>query len=366
MVVRARGHREIRATHGKTLELTGEAEISGRATCVVGVAAELEPGDVGLLRGAVSITLAAGGRSASGTAVINPDHGVRDRLVIRRSEWADADTLAVASTLTADDIDADLAALLADPDTEVTLTLAETEPVPPLVLLTGAGRLGGRLGVLAAAARATVDLGRPGRGAIPLDALVDGATVVARLPEPWQPVTAGARAWFSAAEARGARFAGDDVAWPAPILAAAGLPPVPVIWLGKAGRREVRDPAVADLLGAAPVPVALAVPVADAAATLALVAGAKPDHRIAVGDNTADVGVAVGWLAASEAAAAIASRTAATVPVVVPPRPGETRRVDVAAAVRALAAAGVAPRTLSEALAPLGISRRQIYDATAL
>lgn len=367
VVVRARGHREIRATHGKTLELTRETGISARATCVVGVAAELEPGEVGLLRGRVTVTVEAAGRSATGSAVVNPGHDVRDRLVIRRSRWSDVDTLAVGSTLTADDLDPGLAAALTDPDTVVTLTVTEAGPVPPLVLLVAADGAapGGRLGRFAAAARSTVDLCRLGRGRLPLGDLEPGATVVARLPARSSAGSPELAAWFAAAAERGARFAATDLVWPLPALAAAGLPPAPAVWSGHVGKRELRDPAVADLLAAPPVPVACEVPVGEAAAVLARVAGADPAHRVAVGDDALDVGIAVEWLAAGDAAASIAGRTAETVPVVVPSRPGGARRLEVDAVLRALAAAGVAPRTLSEALAPLGISRRQIYDTTS-
>jgi hypothetical protein len=46
---------------------------------------------------------------------------------------------------------------------------------------------------------------------------------------------------------------------------------------------------------------------------------------------------------------------------VVGPAAAETELVDLTAVARALTAAGIAPRTLTEALAPFGLTRKRLY-----
>ncbi|NEC03933.1 DUF371 domain-containing protein, partial [Streptomyces sp. SID7909] len=160
MKIHARGHGHVRATHAKTLEFTGEREITPRATCVVGVAAAFDQEGLALLRGPVAVRLAAGPHVATGTAVVNPHHEVTDRLVLRRSDHASPDTFAFRSTLVASDLDPDFVAALGDPATEVTLTLTESGPRRPLVLVhrRGLPEPEGRPGLLWRAADASVDL----------------------------------------------------------------------------------------------------------------------------------------------------------------------------------------------------------------
>ena len=63
-----RGHPDVTASHDKTLELTRDAEISRRATCVVGVASDHDDRALLALRGRVEVTLACDGARDSFTA----------------------------------------------------------------------------------------------------------------------------------------------------------------------------------------------------------------------------------------------------------------------------------------------------------
>jgi hypothetical protein len=347
-VVHASGHPDIRATHPKTLEITGEETITTRATCVVGVSARWDPVALGLLRGLVRVTVAAGGRSAEGTAVINPSHLVDGRFVVRRSDdRSDPDTLAVRSTLVSDQLDPALVAALADPATEVTVTLEEIGDRPPLVLLAAAAPPG-RPGLLWQHADARVDLSAP----VALHVAFEAAPVVAAtLTGGPEALPAAALGWLAAAARGGARFLVPDAAGPLlePLLAA-GLPPIPALWLGRVDRRAARRHGIADLLRSAPVPVVLSVPTGEA-----VLAGDTP---VAVDDGIPDVGIGMTWTTAGKARYPDDWTT-----VVLPARDGDGPRADLDAVVRALAAAGVPPRTVSEALAPLGLSRRRAYDA---
>jgi len=56
-----RGHPNIAATHGKTLELTRDVEISRRATCVLGVASDHDDRALLALRGRVEVVLECDG-----------------------------------------------------------------------------------------------------------------------------------------------------------------------------------------------------------------------------------------------------------------------------------------------------------------
>ena len=132
-VLVGRGHPAIRATHAKTFELTAEPAITARATCVLAVGTVLDP-NLASLRGRVRLTLATPGLPAlTGEATLNPRRALTDRAVIRRSRALDADTLAVDSTLTADDLPDSFASALTDPGREVTLTVEELGPARPLL-----------------------------------------------------------------------------------------------------------------------------------------------------------------------------------------------------------------------------------------
>jgi hypothetical protein len=345
--VRAHGHPMLRSAHAKTFELTAETAVGPRATCVVGVGATI-PDELSWLRGEVRLTLRAGGQTASGTATVNPGHEVSKRLVIRRSESADADTFAVRSTLTAADLPRAMVDALASPDAEVELTVAEAEPAPPLVILGEAS--GGRLAALAGAA----DPVNP-----------------ARPPEIWigrifrAPANSGAwtgshaRVWLSEAYAHNARFIVDrDPCSPLAALLSAGLASAPYVWLGRLDRAALKDRATraAWLESAAPA-VAVLAP-ADAADVVGAVANADPQRQVAMPDGRLDLGSGMVWRAATSAVDT--PWPAHDAPIVVAPI-AEAGTVNVAALTQALRTAGVPARTVAEALGPLGWDRRAIY-----
>jgi hypothetical protein len=118
-LVTAGGHPAIRASHAKTLELTAEPAITGRASCVVGVAARLPAQPVA---GPIRLTLSVAGQSVSWRATGNsgwwPGSG---SAVIRRSGRRLPDTFATDAELAAADLPRPLAEALAAPDATVTL-----------------------------------------------------------------------------------------------------------------------------------------------------------------------------------------------------------------------------------------------------
>ncbi len=114
-VVRARGHRNIRALHPTTLEVTKEPSVTPRGDCIIGVSADKAPCDMsGAFRSAVA-------RDGSLLLVFLETRCCRDllvahgssrlmlrsceRLIIRRSNFIEPATLAIYSSKAARDID---------------------------------------------------------------------------------------------------------------------------------------------------------------------------------------------------------------------------------------------------------------------
>lgn len=341
-VIRSHGHPHIRATHAKTIEITGDADITERATCVVGVAAEPVAPEVALLRGPVTVTLSVAGHSVAGTAVINPDHRVRGRAVLRRGAHRDADTLAVHSTLVSADLPRELVDVLARGDAEVTLRLTEAGPLRPLVILAPVVPSGGeRVAVLWRHADLVVDARR--RGPVPEPG--PGSVVAVRYGDEL-PVEL-------CRSLVGARFTAVDPAVEHVVaLLAAGLAPTPALHLGRADRRHAPR-----LLAAAVTPVVLTVAAADSGVVLAALA---PERPVAFDDGGLDLGTAMCWTTVGAHRAEPPDRDCV---LVLPPLDAAGPLIGLADLVRALAAHGVSPRLLSEALAPLGVGRRAIYDA---
>ncbi len=174
----AHGHPAVRATHGKTLELTAEPAIGERATCVVGVAAGLPDGPVA---GPIRLTLSAEGETVSCRAVGNsawwPATG---SAVIRRSGQRLPDTFATDAELAAADLPRSLARALTSPAAILTV-LVERAPGPAggtLVRCRAAGIDLGRLRAEAAAAElvlVTDPAARPWLAAAGIDAASPGS-----------------------------------------------------------------------------------------------------------------------------------------------------------------------------------------------
>ena len=165
VTVTARGHAGITGRHGKTLELTAEPEITQRASCVVGVAAEL-PARLRALRGVVRLEVAAGGVAAAMTGEVNPGYAATDRLVVRRSDVLEPETFLVNASAAAADLPRELVGALADPGATVTVTGEEVgEPAPVVVVLAPDARPPADVAALVAGADLVVDL--TGAGAPP-------------------------------------------------------------------------------------------------------------------------------------------------------------------------------------------------------
>jgi hypothetical protein len=358
VVISARGHPALQTTHAKTLEITRDTSVTPRATCVVGVAAEFDAEGLSQLRGQVELIIRAGGFEARGDAVIYPDHRVQERIVIRRSEFGDDDTLATRSTLTANDMGSDLAAALANPETAVTLVVQERQFPPPLLLVRSPDAPGARsrLDLLWRQADKAVSLGARSRTDLS-PANSDAATVAVGVTCPIEELPAEAVDWLLAAVANGARVA---VLGPrgtvAETLLGAGLPPSPVLWMGTITRPAAgRHSDISRIVHMSPVPVVLRLTASAFADLRSTLTEMDPDIRFAVPDETPDAGTRMVWNGAVRAGAD------EMLNVVI--RSGGPRDlVSVRSAVRVLADAGVTPHVLTRALRSLGFARNLAYD----
>ncbi|MEY9927171.1 hypothetical protein ABH926_001796 [Catenulispora sp. GP43] len=317
-VLVGRGHPAIRATHAKTFELTAEPVISARATCVLAVGTVLDP-NLAPLRGRVRLTLATPGLPALvGEATLNPRRALTDRAVVRRSRTLDADTLAVDSTLTADDVPEEFASALTDPGREITLTVEEIGPGRPLLRV----GFGERTHL-----PSLKDLG--GRAALSL-------TIASDAPA---KEVAATNAVLERAAAAGARVAVASPYKPLEALLASGLPPDPYAYLGSPQRLPTL-PLTATVFHMPP------------GSDPSVLAG----RDIWIEDTSElDIGTAV---TRSTPAAAVEAPGVLTV---VGPAASDSELADLTAVARALTAAGIAPRTLTEALAPFGLTRKRLY-----
>ncbi len=119
------GHPRISGSHTKTVEFTRDPEVTGRATCVLGVRSEHDDGELGRLRGDVEVTIECGGVSDSFTATMSAFFLGDDALVFRRGPGLRGRTVAYDATKSAAEIDRDLVGALTGADAEVRVTIRE-------------------------------------------------------------------------------------------------------------------------------------------------------------------------------------------------------------------------------------------------
>lgn len=131
----AAGHPNIRATHRKTLELTREAEIGERATCVVGVAARLDEEELARLHGRVELTLSAAGLEERVRGRLNPAFRPGDPLVVRRAPAVTRDALIVDADRAASALPRSFVAALTDPSARIAVSVEVAGETAPGVLV---------------------------------------------------------------------------------------------------------------------------------------------------------------------------------------------------------------------------------------
>ncbi|WP_433870130.1 DUF371 domain-containing protein [Saccharopolyspora sp. CA-218241] len=130
--LRARGHHDVRATHGKTLEFTTDAEITARATCVLGVGTTAAPAHP--VAGPVRIEIRCGALSTEFRALAHSGWRPGGTAIVRRSAERLPTTFATDAGLAASALPRDLVELLADPAAEIDVAVRrDTDAAPALI-----------------------------------------------------------------------------------------------------------------------------------------------------------------------------------------------------------------------------------------
>jgi hypothetical protein len=151
---RCAGHPSVRASHLKSLEFTRAADITPRATCVLGVEADFDPALLRGFRGPLRVAIEAGGHADVIRALANPAFDSADRIVIRTTQHRSPETFATGADKGASRLDRALvAALAARSPARVTIS---DEPAPEV------GEAAAGWAPLAAAAAAIAGAGRGG------------------------------------------------------------------------------------------------------------------------------------------------------------------------------------------------------------
>ncbi|NJE62432.1 DUF371 domain-containing protein [Thermococcus sp. 21S7] len=131
-VIRCRGHENVRATHKSTLEFTKEDYLTPRGDCILCIEADKGIND---LSDEFKSALRAGKRLlirikvgnlvddvlAEGSPGLILDHDFS--MVVRKSDYIDARTLAVRANKAARDIDRKIVELLKSPETTAEIEL---------------------------------------------------------------------------------------------------------------------------------------------------------------------------------------------------------------------------------------------------
>ncbi|WP_327236594.1 DUF371 domain-containing protein [Streptomyces sp. NBC_01317] len=371
MRLRCRGHRDIRATHTKTLEFTTSSEITGRATCVIGVGATLDGPAPARLAGPLRITLTVGDHTFTVRALANSAWRPGSGAVVRLSSERLPNTLATDADHASSDLPRDLLHALTDPDAEITIVVErDTEAAEARLVLYRAGdERDDRLAAEIAAAD-TVIAEDAGAGQV--------ITVLGADADPWDSVPSaiaeGGRVLaVSTEDTRSApvgkllaardRPAVEVIGLPAELAVAALSPyPVPVLLAPHERRRQIGR-----LLGAHRLSrVVFRVPAAELPKLLDEAGRTLGVRTVAVTAATSAAAERPWWGPVAEAATRLTGGgdvLCCVDPAEEVPEGAEDSDVDLSALVRALAAQSVSSKTLAQALAALPTwSRKRAYE----
>jgi hypothetical protein len=335
----AQGHKLLRATHGKSIEITAEPDISTRATCVIGVAAALPVDRLRELRGRVQVTLTIDDAAVDIIGQVNPSYDSGSRFVIRRSGTDDAHTFLIDADTTADELPRGLVQALRSADARLAVDIAEMQPPPPLVVLRpDQGPHWRRAGRLPADIR-TLTL-RADR----VDDIVDAPVAV-------QLRKRGAR-WLVEG------YAGVDATLTA-LLLSAGVETAPLLFAGDLPTKRRERDQLLRAAAASPYTVVLRIPDSHAKGDeIAEILG--PQRRVLVGDGIVDHG----WRAEALDASALDAHALARPPhlMVIPGTGSDPRAViDGYVFAERLLDAGLSHRSVDELLEELGFGPKLLY-----
>ncbi|MGB0670977.1 MAG: 16S rRNA (cytidine(1402)-2'-O)-methyltransferase [Rhodospirillales bacterium] len=127
VLIRCDGHPNIKASHGRTLELTEDADVTTRGTCIIGVNARFDEAELAGLRGRLSVTLRVGDLEDRLEAFAAPGFTPGQPLIFRRAMGGVTRTFAQGATKGASDLERGLVAALREPGAELVVEITEQE-----------------------------------------------------------------------------------------------------------------------------------------------------------------------------------------------------------------------------------------------
>jgi hypothetical protein len=129
----ARGHRNVKATHKSTFEITKEDSLSSNGDCVIAVSADRAPADLNpefkralCRKGSVLTILIEAGEIAEVVKTLGSPHLILSHpseMVVRKSSYISDRTLAVKADKAAHELSRKLVERLRNPSQEVKITL---------------------------------------------------------------------------------------------------------------------------------------------------------------------------------------------------------------------------------------------------
>jgi len=364
----AAGHPAVTGRHGKTLEVTAEPHVTGRATCVIGTGARIPVDELRRLRGRVRVELSCDELRDEVEGEVNPHYAAPDRWVARRSAVLAPDTFLVNASRSAADLDRSLVRALADPSATLQVVVRELAiPDPVVLVIVGdavPAALPPELAPLADQVDEVVNLAAPGRhgsGARRTTAVLVRTLSQAR----------GVGQLVGHAD-RPVRVA----IWPpAPpgteLLVAAGEATDPLLYAGVVPGRSAARRELARLIEQGGQLAAVAARPEDPQATLDLV-GLLPGHAVLLPDPSVGWGVAVARLdpprsvAGERLLAGLGGLERHPVLVFVPPRRGDRLLiVHPDRLAELLRGAGLSGRSIRDVVGALGGDRRRVYSRSS-
>lgn len=131
VIIRGKGHPNIRASHANTFEMTPDTSVTTSGTCIIGIDADWDRSALLALRGLVDVTVRSGDISETVRARINPTFIPGDPLIIRKHPDPQPRSLCIGSEKGSAALNRGLIELLRQPDAEVEVVLEQvTEPGP--------------------------------------------------------------------------------------------------------------------------------------------------------------------------------------------------------------------------------------------
>ncbi len=123
------GHKNIRATHYKTIEFTKDLHLTAKGDCIIGVKADFDASELKKLRGKVRITVDVNGMKDTFKAVINPYFDDDHEIVFRKSTYSSKRTLGNKLNKGAHRLERAIVELMQNPHTVMKVTIEEIRKI---------------------------------------------------------------------------------------------------------------------------------------------------------------------------------------------------------------------------------------------